>query len=589
MVNHKIPLSYKNIYDENFGGSLEDLFKGVDQEFAFNLVDIINRNVENYQTTTTLINYLRDQWFSDQNAEKFLWIEDRILHFSRQPAYRESEILIFNAHATLAFTETLISYIKAHEQERIARPSNQQMEVDLLNAYLVINQQLNRSENGNEAILADFPSEHLSWLVLYKPFQSADLINRNMIELFITESVKAIMLFEFLEANDRARPILAAFLAKYNCGDWREYLRAISGMTVTGLNTPNHVGNSLVHIDPELPFYDTCILILDKISVDVGEAIIEKDFLYLRNHPIHRTGHDKFQILSQRFFLEKIFRALYFELRATNLEIGAMSDDKFRTHIYTTGYSENKLFYSVLNKIFYGASQKIEGIQMEASNPAFGATDYITSYRENIYLFESKDILIRKEVKDRLYLPEMREEFRKKFYKDGNSDKAVLQLARNIKKLLDGGYEQFGFSLTRYRFIYPVLVVHSDAFDILGINQIIYQWFKEACTEVGIEKRQVYKIKPVVIIDISTLLYFQEHLNKKHVHLNELIDSYLSRTTIPREMQTGFRSAVQYQSRYMISFSHYVNHTIRRIKRFRNGSSFIRLMKEFLIPKARME
>jgi hypothetical protein len=585
MVNHKIILSYRNVYGQDFEGDVNALLEGIDEIYAFNLIGILNENLDNYNTTNTLIAYLAENWFSHQNAEQLQIILNGIR--ANEGRFPECELVIFNEHTTLAFTELLITYVGAHPDQVEQRPTYQQMETNFLNIYLHLNQTLNKSENGHAILKETFPEEHSHWLFLYKPFQTADLINTKPIELFITENAKAILLFQHLSDNPATRPIIEAFLVKYDCGTWNDYLSAISGMSVTGLDTANHRGNSLVHIDQDLPYFATCIKILDHMSVQIDDATFAEDYLFLRNHPVYRTAYDKFQILSQRFFLERIFRGLYFELKEINSQLGLMSNNQFRTQVYTTGYSENKLLYKVLNTIFSGTPNKKEGATMEDIDPGFGASDYIAHHKGSVFLFESKDILIKKEVKDRLQIPEMREEFRKKFYKDGNGDKAVLQLAKNIKKLMDGQYEKFGFNLGKYRFIYPIIVVHSDAFNILGINQLLYQWFKEACIEAGISKNQLFKVRPVVLVDVSTLLYFQEHINKKGTGLDTLIEMYLTQTTISVKNGHGAVSTVGYESKYLLPFSFFINRTIRSLKSFRNGASLIAMMREFLIPKKR--
>lgn len=582
MINHQLTLTYSDVYGRQPDRSTASLFEGVTSEYAYGLMEVFNSNEQNYNSTEKIISYLREKWFSRDNVPAYLFIEERILDIARR--HRDTEITIFNAPSSLTFLEHLLHYLNQQPAEPGKRPDNAQMERKLLDAYLMINQEKNRADNGIETIRRDFPEEATTWLFLYKPFQYADLINRDLRELFFIEVAKAAVLFEFLFENKDTAKILQSFLQQYDC-TWEIYMTAISGMTVITIDTPNHRGNNFVHIDPELPFYDTCIKILDAIEIPIDQVDLAEDYLFLRNHPIVRTAKDKFQVVYKRFFIEKIFRALYFELSKINTSLGVMSRDKFRTMIYTSGYSENKLLYEVLDKIFENAQKCIRGNVMEQTSPQFGASDYICDFFGNIFLFESKDILIRKEVKDRLYIPELREEFRKKFYKDGNSDKAVLQLAKNVKKLIDRQYEQFGFVYQKYRFIYPVIVVHSDAFTVLGINQLLKNWFEEACDEAGVSKKARYKIKPVVIIDINTLLYFQDRINKKGAGLNQLIDQYTEQTDLRKSRQKKSRSAVAYESEYLIPFAHYVEHTIKSMKSVMAPRSVVERIKSIILNK----
>lgn len=577
MIRQQINLNYKDFHGQSFEGDLNQYFQGVDRDSAFKIIDLINRSEAQYNSTNGLIQYL-SKWFSVENSDKFNHIADVIeAHARRMPG---CEITIFNPPSTLYFTEMLIKFLSEHTNQAELTSA---AEINLLTAYLVINQLLARAEDGLAIVEQQYPEEAGHWLFLYKPFQYADLLNKNLLELFLTENAKAILLFNHISETEQTKQILDAFMARYQCSNWKTYLKAISGMAVTGLATPNNAGNSWVQIDSQLPYYQTCIKILDRISVDVDMAEFAADYLYLRNHPIHRTGPDKFLILSQRFFLEKIFRALYFELKEINNDLGIMSANQFRSIFYTSGYSEKKLFYSVLNTMFDGAPFRRNGSEMEDIDAQFGASDYFAYQHGNVYLFESKDILISKEVKDRLYIPEMRIEFRKKFYKDGSNDKAVLQLARNIKKILDHGYSKFGFTYEKFRFIYPVIVVHTESFNVLALNQILFKWFKEACAEVGIDKKDMYRVKPVVLIDISTLLYYKEHINKKHTNLNQLIDQYITKTHMPKKDNSYFYSAVEYGSKFLLPFNFYLEQAIKKIKRMRTPNYLIQIMKHSLL------
>lgn len=574
MINQKIVSSYQDFHGRQFQGNIAELFYGVDRTFAFGLIDLINRGEDEYGHTAGLVTFLQ-RWFSRTNQHALADYVGMIRGLARRRGFEETEIIIFNPHSTLAYIESLLIYLKGAPAEQAARPTNEQMELNLLNAYLVVNQQLSRINNGLELIQQSYPREAIYWLSMNKAFQYADLLEGNPQELFITEVGKAILLFEHLEASPLANPILEHFVLKYNCGNWMQYLKAISGMSAAGFDTANFKGNTLIEIDPQLPFYQTCLRILDQITVEIDLAEFSGDFLYLRNHPIHRQGENKFQILCRRFFIEKIFRALYFELRGINQDLKVMSDTKFRTVTYTSGYSENTLFYSVLDKIFDKASLRKHGNELEKADPGFGASDYLSYQNQSVFIFESKDILIKKEVKERLFIPEMREEFRKKFYKDGNADKAVLQLARNVKNQLEGRFCRFGFCPMKYRFIYPIIVVHSESFNILGINQILFQWFGEACREVGISKKQMYKVKPVVIVDISTLMYFQDTLNKNKVGLNEIIDSYHARTSLPLDHVNATYSVLEFQSRFLIPFSLFLDRKIKKVKRVRAPANLV--------------
>lgn len=581
MINQQITLSYFDLYGHQPEIELDTLFEGTTQVYASSLIQIMNVNEKSYNDTGKLISYLRTQWFSRDNAQLFLEMESQINAQARR--FPDAEMVIFNPPSSLLFLEHLLKYLQAHPDEPETRPTNAEMEKNLLDAYLIINQKINRSNNGVEELKKEFPDEDIFWLALYKPFQYADLINRDLRELYLIEIYKGALFFEFMENDPETAKILSLFLSQYGCNDWMDYLKATTGLPANTLDSIEGKGNNFVEIDPALPFYDTCIRILDSIAIPLEDIALQDDYLFLRNHPIIRTAENKFQVVYKRFLIEKIFRALYFEMSKIAHDKKIMHRDKFRSMIYTSGYSEQSILYSALDRIFSSSQKRLHGDVMEKADPKFGASDYLAFQNGNIFLFESKDILIRKEVKQKLYIPELRTEFYKKFYKDEDGDKAVLQLARNVKKLLNREYEKFGFVFEKFRFIYPIIVVHSDAFTILGINQLLKKWLREACAEVGIPKKDLYKVKSVVLIDSNTLLYLQDRIGAKGTSLEQLIDGYLERTNILSPSKQKIRSAIEYHSKYLIPFAQYVEHTIKTVKPVRAPEAIRQKIKGILM------
>jgi len=425
MINQQITLAYSDFYGHRPEIDLDALFEGTSHMYASSLIQIMNANEQVYNGTEKLIFYLRTQWFSRDNARIFLEMEELIR--SQAQRFPEATMVIFNPPSSLLFLEHLLKYLQAHPMEPEIRPSNAEMEKNLLDAYLIINQNVNRSDNGIDKLKEEFPDEEVFWLSLYKPFQYADLINRDLRELYLIEIYKGALFFEFLEKDPETNKILALFLNKYGSTNWQEYLKATTGLPANTIDSVEGKGNNFVEIDPALPFYDVCIRILDTIAIPLEDIALQDDYLFLRNHPIIRTAENRFQVVYRRFLIEKIFRALYFEMSKISHDSKIMHRDKFRSMIYTSGYSEQNILYSALDRIFESAEQRIHGEVMEKADPQFGASDYLSFHHGNLFLFESKDILIRKEVKQKLYIPELRAEFYKKFYKDEDGDKAVLQ------------------------------------------------------------------------------------------------------------------------------------------------------------------
>lgn len=101
MIAVRTSLNYRDIYQEDFQGELNVLFNGVDTEFALGMINHLNKHVELYKTTAGGIRFLREHWFSAQNAEQREFIVNRIL--SWQQGFQADNIVIFNTPGNLSF------------------------------------------------------------------------------------------------------------------------------------------------------------------------------------------------------------------------------------------------------------------------------------------------------------------------------------------------------------------------------------------------------------------------------------------------------------------------------------------------------
>ncbi|MET4139690.1 hypothetical protein [Pedobacter sp. UYP1] len=317
MITRRTSLNYQDIYLEVFDGHIDTLFNGIDEQFALGFMQHLNFHEDLYKTTAGCIQFLRENWFSHANTEVFLNFVDKIEEWKRR--FPAVEIVIFNAPSNLAFFESLIKYLQTEHPNELLL-SDPEKEIALIKAYLQINSKKTKP-SGFEEIKQAYPDEVMLWTLFSSSFQDADLVNRDFLELWQIETFKAIKLFEYFEKDEQTNEILSRFLEIFSCDSWKTYLKASAGMAIATIDSPNYRGNNFIEVDPQLPFYDLAIEILLQIGIEPIEATIQDDYLYLRNKPIFRTGEAKFQVIYKRFFIEKIFRSLYFQLNVDILAI----------------------------------------------------------------------------------------------------------------------------------------------------------------------------------------------------------------------------------------------------------------------------
>lgn len=554
MHRQTVILGYQDIYKENSLQQVDLLLAGICLDTFLSKIEILNNIDSKIHETSCLLAFLHDEWFSGKNNSFLNNLEHSLKSFS--DSCHGAKISIFNAPTTLFIIEKFL-YIRQTRTYKIADyHSIEQIELNILIAYLIINDEQKRAGNGND-IAQIYPDEIKHWRNLSRAFQSADIINRNPIIIFATQIYKASLYFPHLEESSDTAELLQVLLKSYDAVRWEDLFDAISSLTLQTIDSLKRKGERLIKIDFGIKYGKIYSKILQNYDADNKSDPTVPDHLFLRLYPILRKDANRFQILFSRFFCEKIFRGLYFELRSINLKKELFSDSEFRRR-FTSDFSGGKLLYTVLDKIFARNKIQISSADIELQFPGLGITDYIGYQSGNIFLFESKDVLIKDSVRKDSIISELRGILRKAFFEDKGDRKGVLQLANNVKMILEGQLQKVGCPLYDYVSIYPVIIVHSDAFNVVGLNQILYQWFNEACTISEINKEQAYIIKNVVLIDIDTFIIFQNIIQTEGFELNKLIDLYLIQSAAPIVLNNVSKPNDLYIHQLDLTFTHFL-------------------------------
>jgi hypothetical protein len=175
--------------------------------------------------------------------------------------------------------------------------------------------------------------------------------------------------------------------------------------------------------------------------------------------------------------------------------------------------------YNILNEIFKSADYiKYTGDDLDQLKFE-GGIDYYLRKKNQYLLFESKDVLIKATVKGSGNYHLIEQELKEKIYK------ALKQLTRNVKFILskeiplDKNYNSKNLTF------YPILIVHNDIFNVAGLNNILNDWLKEIIAM----DPEIYRIRNSIIgitlIDIDTLTYSMQHLQKNQ-NITEIILKY---------------------------------------------------------------
>ncbi|MCD8182395.1 MAG: hypothetical protein LUE99_04105 [Bacteroides sp.] len=183
---------------------------------------------------------------------------------------------------------------------------------------------------------------------------------------------------------------------------------------------------------------------------------------------------------------------------------------------------------NILDELFHDSSY----IKKKETGDHKNEPDYYARYKDRVYLFENKDIMVAKAVKSSGDIEKINEVMQTKFNKNGIG---IDQLIYSIRKIADKTFKYEDGANTRNDLvIYPILLVSDRIFMCQGLNYRLNTWYRE---KIGDKFSKNPLVKDLTIIDIDTLIYWLPYLKQKqnnfrkiiHNHTNKMTDAFKSK------------------------------------------------------------
>ncbi len=401
-------------------------------------------------------------------------------------------------------------------------------EVNIFKAILYLNEQNIKMQNVAFSSTQNIEDvSKLAAMSLAQSFPYSELINHDDSEVLAGQMIKSIFLFEFLESDPRTKFLLTEFLNHFESPDWKSFLKNTFPLSFAVIKSKKEA-----HIDivvPQDEYFESSCKFLDKLNVTDTQALNDYDFRKIRSKPFYKVEQGIYRIIYGLFVIELIHKGVFFKLYEINNGLKDGERIKNFRSLYCDDFSEKYLLYKLLNSIYRNRYIEYSGEEIKQ----FGIEaepDYYIRNGNNVFLFESKDILINATIKPSYDYNLYEQEFKKKLYyeeKGGKIEKkAVLQLIHGIENILT---KQFPFD-TNYKtksiHVYPILILHDHQFNIAGLNVIVNSWFQNELIKLKGKGLPIDKIKPLVIIDIDTLLFHQDLFRDRILKLNQVLDEY---------------------------------------------------------------
>jgi len=444
-----------------------------------------------------------------------------------------AKVTIINPQSSLDLFEY---FFRLDEYEQTQDPD--EFEINFFKAYLVFNSRFTKEQLKAFSSTKDLEEDlHYPMMIFCSSYPYTDKVNYDINGIWITQVIKSVWFFEFLEKNKQTLALLEVFLNYFENKSWRDYLKKLLPLTTSSINNEKESQTDITVTKDEE--FDYNISFIEKLILVEDDELYENDYLTLRSKPFYKIKEGVYRIIFNLFVVEKIFKGLYFILRDLNNKLpDKLKVNEFKS-LYGLEFSEKTLLYRLMDLIYNKPCIKYTGEFLEKSGIA-GAPDYYIRHGKNILLFESKDFLIPASSKMSFDFSIYEDAFEEKLYfKNVNGKekpKAIMQLINVIKKLLKNNFSIDTNYKYREIYIYPIIITHDHQYDTAGFNTLINSWFQEELDYLQEKGFYINKIKPLVIINVDSLIYHQVPLGKS-ISIHELLDIYYKESIINRNIR----------------------------------------------------
>ncbi len=517
-----VAISFKDIFSEIEKQPIKTLLSGISTVNSLEILGYFNAQVHTIeQDTSKQIEFLKI-WTNRFPKE----VIDLVNKFIQQFESKQNVNFVFiNNASSLRLIEYVIEF---HNDLKPKENISPEEELNLFKAYLLCTQEWTddqmKAYNGEKI---DTPDNLINLLLpIQLPFQE-------ILEFkdFRIQFLKAVYFFRFCESNLYFKKYLKLFLDSYKLDSWQKYLFNIISLYIRKfekLRTPSFL--KVTDEYPEIRGF------LDNLSIDIEAFEIKDDFLSFRENPVYKVDTGSYIFLNLNFLVDKIFQGIQFEFADILVKNGVLHKGKIIKYfadfknIYTDQFSENGLFYRVMDYAFAKSNYiKINGIQLK-NNLGDGYPDYYIRDNSKVYLFEYKDILLNAETKHSYKIKNIKAEISKKLIiNEKGSPKGITQLVNYIEKVKNNEFQK----IDKYNFervtIYPILVYTDFSFNISGINYFLNTEFKKLIKQKNFKSPHL--IKDLILVDLDTFIKFQDLFRDKRLRINDCFNDFYNVTT----------------------------------------------------------
>lgn len=471
-----------------------------------------------------------DFWFGGKTPEAYE-VFNPIRDYYQKSGYSSKQVAILNLWSNL----TLMNLLLAQQPNEEFEKGKGDFNTLLLHHYLKVNEKfaLDSDNLAKEIRFEDYErrEDYIARVLLSNGINNFDIAYTNDLHNLIANFYKSYQLLSFLDSE--YNELLNVFLTDYNVPNKEHFLKAILPVAFHAMNGAfTDSGIQILKTDNE-----SSRDFLDRLISNSENCVDSSvDFSHLRANPLFKMDDNEYLIIDRGLAINRLFASIFFDVHKIIKDKRIKINGDF-FFIYTYGFIEKYLTYTVLDKIYKKRGYKVlSGEDIVRNHNVDTEPDYYVRNGKKILLFEIKASIIRGEVKQSFSWTEIEKELKKKFYGTPKEKKAVLQLIERIEILVNKEDKRGVYDSTRPNnfIVTPILLVTDHALNTLGVNHILNAWFTDEVNKSEILSPIKHRIRKLVIVNIDTLIVYSEYLKDKSGAFEDFLGTYIDRIDASR-------------------------------------------------------
>lgn len=282
------------------------------------------------------------------------------------------------------------------------------------------------------------------------------------------------------------------------------------------------------------------ISFMNGMTVNHDGCAVEEDLNVIHSKPVYRLAENKYAILFSKFFVDKMFQGMLFDMAATLAGIGTFDDEvsAYKTLKQQVGewFSEHYLLYRTLEtSLSRRMPVRVTGESLHGVLKS-GEPDYYARRNNRVFVFEFKDVRLDDNTKTSCDYEIIRQRLFELFVENEKGrPKGVKQLANVIEKKLPVILSSVDdVAPEGYLNIYPILVYTDGGFDIEGVNYYLNEEFKRCLNSYD----DRFRVKDLVMVNLNLLMKLENCFTNGKVVLDKAVNEYLAYKDSKEQLNT---------------------------------------------------